>query len=387
MAMFCGELANLESKKPMLNTAELIEHLKAKGVKFEFVREENAFLFLEESNNYFKLTAYRKNFDVYPNGDKKGQYINLDFAALQELSTLDMRLRYILIHMCLDIEHSVKVDLIRMVQDNDRTDAYRIVQDFIKERQSWEYSDPNEQDYINSIMPKQSKDIYREGLIQKYSDECPIWAIAEIIHFSELIKLYNFVKCRYICRDCQDMLAKERKTCRRILNGEITSHKAFMVANTKANSDIELCPRLREIEHLDRLLQDTRQLRNAAAHNSCVLNDLSIPKGEGKDDFASPIVMEALWNILPELQKRIPGITKKAIQSTMKNRRIRQIFTVLYAHRYLVKSGNIKKNRWDELKTFTEKRLMRDSSYFEKCARIVKPFELLRNVVDIWSEI
>lgn len=37
-----------------------------------------------KNNNYFKLRAYRKNFEKYVGGAKNGQYINLDFAMLKD---------------------------------------------------------------------------------------------------------------------------------------------------------------------------------------------------------------------------------------------------------------------------------------------------------------
>ena len=80
-----------KESKPMLNAAELIEHLENKGVKFELTSKEDAQKYLEENNNYFKLVSYRKNFSKYKDGEKIGKYINLDFKMLEDLSIIDMR--------------------------------------------------------------------------------------------------------------------------------------------------------------------------------------------------------------------------------------------------------------------------------------------------------
>ena len=40
---------------------ELISHMKAKGIKFDIVNEEEAKLFLQNNNYYMKLASYRSN--------------------------------------------------------------------------------------------------------------------------------------------------------------------------------------------------------------------------------------------------------------------------------------------------------------------------------------
>ena len=374
---------NYEKEKPMRDTQGLIQHLKDKGVRFEYGGEESAISFLNESNNYFKLTAYRKNFDVYQTGPKQGQYINLDFEALRELSVLDMRLRYILVHMCLDIEHSIKVDLIRTVEKHDMTDAYAVVTRFISEQQKWFYSDPSGDEYIKRIESEAEKDEYRTDLVNKYKGNWPIWAFSEIVHFSDLIQLFIFVKCQYICKACSERDQKVRLTCQRIQKGEISSYYAYRVA--PISTDIELCPRLKKMEHLDRLLQDVRHLRNAAAHNSCILNSLRIPAGSGNSDFPSPIVQKYLDDAMDELQAQIPGISKKSVNRSLKNLRIRQLFSVMCAHKYLVNSRQIKEQRWRELTSFADQRLGKRNELFTGCNHLVKSLELIKTTIDIWA--
>lgn len=55
----------LEKKRPILSAKEQINHLKSKGVKFNLCSEESAIQYLEKNNNYFKLRAYRKNYEKY----------------------------------------------------------------------------------------------------------------------------------------------------------------------------------------------------------------------------------------------------------------------------------------------------------------------------------
>lgn len=63
--------------KPKLSLEGQIEHLKEKGVLFNIMDEESAKEYLTQHNNYFKLTAYRKNYDKHPDEENKGKYINL----------------------------------------------------------------------------------------------------------------------------------------------------------------------------------------------------------------------------------------------------------------------------------------------------------------------
>lgn len=54
--------------KPLLSVDDQIEHLKKKGVTFNIYDENYAKHYLTNHNNYFKLAAYRKNYDKHPDG-------------------------------------------------------------------------------------------------------------------------------------------------------------------------------------------------------------------------------------------------------------------------------------------------------------------------------
>ena len=49
---------------------------------------------------------------------------------LQILAVIDMKLRYRIVHMALDIEHHTKLQLLRMM-DKFNEDGYQIVQDYL----------------------------------------------------------------------------------------------------------------------------------------------------------------------------------------------------------------------------------------------------------------
>lgn len=112
--------------KNLLSVDEQIEHMKQKGITFNYISEEDAKVFLSQNNYYMKLAAYRSNYAKCTAGRRCGQYTKLDFGCLKELSTIDMHLRYIIMEMSLDIEHAIKVQLMQRITQNDKEDGYNI---------------------------------------------------------------------------------------------------------------------------------------------------------------------------------------------------------------------------------------------------------------------
>lgn len=199
--------------KLLKTSDELISHMKIKGIKFNIVKEEDAKIFLKNNNYYMKLASYRANYDKRKSN---GEYINLDFAYLQELSTIDMHLRYLILQMCLDVEHALKTRLLKDIEDNPEEDGYDIIRRFITK---YERSCQN-------IQKHKSSEYCRE-LIEKYYPYFPAWVFVELISFGDMVKLYEYYSERYPGR-------------------------------------------LKDSE----LLYSIRDLRNATAHSNCLINKL-----------------------------------------------------------------------------------------------------------------
>lgn len=108
---------------------QYIDKLLNKGISFNLISQQEVINYLEY-NNYFKLTSYIKNFPTIIVEDKR-IYPNLDFKHLIELSQMDMLLRYLLVKMCLDIEHSLKVNLMNIIEKDENEDEYSIVDDYV----------------------------------------------------------------------------------------------------------------------------------------------------------------------------------------------------------------------------------------------------------------
>ena len=126
--------ANDQKDRPKLSARQQVAVMKEKGVRFELTTETMAERILRERNYYFKLKAYAKLFDQYTNTKLKsyGQYIDLDFEYLVELSRLDKALRFAIMETALDIEHFMKVQMNRAMMDDPSCDARSIVRRFLE---------------------------------------------------------------------------------------------------------------------------------------------------------------------------------------------------------------------------------------------------------------
>ena len=205
--------------KKLLSIDELIEHMKNKGITFNEVSESDAKDFLQKNNYYMKLAAYRSNYEKCTEGKRVGQYKKLDFGYLKELSTLDMYLRYIIMDMCLDIEHAIKVKLISDVTNNPLEDGYDIVRKFIAKDDNLRI--------LKNIRSHKSGE-YCKDLIAKYYPYFPVWVFVELISFGDLL---------YFCSFYEDMYGVQ------IMNNA--------------------------------LMNTVRDVRNAAAHSNCLLNKMT----------------------------------------------------------------------------------------------------------------
>lgn len=264
-------------RKPKLNIADQILHMESKGITFKHISKESAKKYLEENNNYFKLTAYRKNFDKYPDGPKLNTYIDLDFSYLIDLAIIDMRLRYLLLRMCLDVEHFSKVRLMKALEQS-KDNGYDIVQSFESDLGTEKCELLKKETNRNQGNP------YCGDLIAKYYDDLPAWAFIEIIPFGRYISFYQ--------------------------------HCAKHLSNEKMKDEFYLLIAIKEI-------------RNATAHSNCIINDLHPRTSKHKTNHS----------VLRELDQI--GNSSHIRQKKTSNTRIQQIVTLMYTHKLLVTSKGV----------------------------------------------
>ena len=297
-------------KKPWLTPLEQIAHLRSKGVRFDLISETEACSYLAENNNYFRIRSYRTNFEKVAEGTRRGQYANLDFKMLVDLSIVDMLLRNELLPMSLDIEHFSKVRLLRAIEARSE-DGYDIVADFLnsQDRQNRDGSVTNT---TKREIERGRKSAYTANLLNKYPEhDYPAWVFMEVVAFGTFLSFYKFSSERF---------------------GSKTLRDEFY------------------------LLQSVKSIRNACAHNNCILNNMT----NGTSMFNA--------------QRR----------SKMRIDIFQQIATTFFMHQKLSSSG-IKEHRTESLLKF-EKRMNKHSDYYKDNYQVTSGFSFISQLIHGWYD-
>lgn len=299
--------------RPKLNYSEQIEHMKGKGIQFNIIDECTAQKFLMNNNYYFKLKAYAKNYNKWFTGQDKDKYKDLEFAYLVELSTLDMQLRYLIIKMCLDIEHFLKIALLKDVINNEKEDGYEIVKTFFSYY-------PDVKDDLNNKKNKSScKDV-----IEKYIEDPAIWNIVEVLSFGQFIELYGLYYRQY----------------------ESKNYRAYLGC--------------------------VKFIRNASAHNNCLLNSIKKPYSV---DFTKS------KRVATEISK-IEGVITLTMQRMLSNPVIHDFVALMCLYDKAITSEAVKRHRYKELNELINVRFIRHKEYFENNVYIKESYNFIKLVVD-----
>ena len=297
--------------KPMLHINEMVDYLKLKNIKFERISEKDAENYLKNNNNYYNLTSYKNNFEKYfVDGIFIDKYIDLDFSYLKDLSIIDHRLRLILFKMIIDIEHYLKIKILNTIESIDEEDGYRIVNRYL-EQDFYNVKFPKK--VHNSIFKKVGSEYYQK-IFSKYDldkdkklENIPIWEFLEIITFGELVNFYDFYTNEYKLKD--------------------------------ENKDVYI-------------LRDIVKLRNAVAHNNCILSELNMKKNKYPPSYK---VIQFLNNC---------DIGKDTRSKKLSNSRIRQITYTLYMFNEIVTSDGIKNNVKKDINELFFDRIIKHKEYY-----------------------
>lgn len=315
--------------KPKKLVKQLVQEMKnERGITFKYIDESVAIDYLSNTNNYLRTASYRKNYQKYLNGSKRGRYLELDFSYLIELSVLDMHYRFLIQKMCSDIEHSICVQLIHDIENDSTTDGYDLVSNFLTEY-------PNEIKKIQSTIASP----HTGNLLRKYFeietldrngreyhkivgyDDCPVWVLMELLSFGSII---NFYLDYY-------------------------------------NS--------RGISHIPReILNLVRSLRNAAAHNNCILSDLN-----AGTTVAPQIIIEFV--------KCIDGITKSNRRKKLSSRTVLEFVALIYVYDEVV-TGKVRRHRLEELDLLVNGRMKEKSGFFKENDLITSTYRFIQHIVN-----
>lgn len=315
--------------KPLRSSAELIAMLKEeKGITFNYMDTSEAEAYLTDRNNYLRTASYRKNYDKHRSGEKVGKYIHLDFAYLVELSRLDMYLRSHLLLMCIDIEHALKVAVVLDIERNDTEDGYSIVNDFLAENH-----------YVLDSIAHKANSVFTGDLIQKYFDirvvsgnnkmrteilriDCPVWVLVKILAFKAFLRFIDFYTNRYSSRMSVDI----------------------------------------------KLLNTVRNLRNACAHNNCIL--VSLRAGSTR---STPVVSQRI--------AKISTIAYEERKNKLSCRPLFEIACLLIEYEHWV-AEPLKSRRLKALKEFANGRMISYMGFFSGNPVISTAIFFLKKMID-----
>lgn len=286
----------------------LIQHLKEKkGIIFDKYSEECAQHFLEEHNYYLKLTAYRTNFAKHRN-----RYVGLDFKALVDLSTIDMHLKQFILKASLSIEHSMKVNLLHDISAR-KIDKYAISKHYL-----------DQYDRVLPEIEKRREKSYVDHLLQKHKHpDYPIYVLLEVISFGEFVNFY-----RYYCKEY--------------------SYKSI---------DFQM-------------LYAVRDIRNAAAHNNCIIHNLG-----DKSGYFNKETVEYVSQLAPSLKRR-------TIQNRLKNKTIQDFVSLLIAIQLVIKSDKIKAYLFKDITILFQERMVRNKDLYNSSPVIQQAYAFTKEVLD-----
>ena len=299
-----------------LTVPEIISYCKdTLGITFNLKSEEEAAVFLAKHNYFFRLKQYAD----FGEKTKSGKFINVDFGQMVELSTVDMFLRKLILKMTLDFEHYLKVKIINDSQENHSDDGYAVVESFLETHNRVRHLIEN----LNN-----SSNFYNRQVFEKYKETPSVWSIVEMLGFSDFIDFYAHYY-QYFHLKC-----------------EYTPH-----------------------------FDSVRRLRNAAAHNTCMISNLK-PQNWFKSDIE--INFELLGAKL--------DVGNGVISSCLKAPVLNDFAVMLSNYVKLISSPKIKEKTLEEIQDFFNGRMILHKDYFENVNEIKNAYHFAKAVLDYYCK-
>lgn len=305
-------------KKLKLPISAQVEYMRDHcGIQFEISPEEDAIAFLSNSNYFFKVKSFAKD---YPKDRFSGKYIGLDFAYLRELSLLDAYLRKEIISIAVDIEHFLKVGLISAISENPDEDGYSLMDAFFSQNTS-----------VKDEIQRKSQNSYCKDLTTKMDFEgYAVWNAIEVLTFGQFERLY----------------------------------KLYSVRNNGWN------------EKICNLIFPAKSIRNAAAHNNCLLNSLRIP-------YSAPTAKHVTSKQVYSYVSNIPALKKsKSKETKLANPVIHDFIAMLFLFDKVCTSPETKKHTYKTLSNLFHQKFTRNKTFFENNEIIISSYEFVVKVVD-----
>lgn len=328
------ELIQKAKTRGKLTIEEQVEYLKFKGITFNYTNEFETKKYLNDNSYYYKVTAYRKNFSK--NAD--GEYNNVDFATLKDLATIDMHLRYLLLKLSLDVEHSIKTKLINLITESDE-DGYLIIEEYDKYHLNNLIRKPGlteqeKQKKKTEFIPaaqnimKDSKSGYHMDLFNKHHDRPSIWVLIELMSYGSLA---NFIK--------------------------------FYVEKGKFGS--------KNLKDASDFIHYSKNIRDSAAHSRPILFNIIGP--EQFRMIYNPKIK--IKNYLLSL-----GLSKPLVNKHIMNVKVHDLCTLIYLHDKYVTGSKARKERKKELVNLL-KRVRREKHLYPELQELIEVISIFSTLI------
>ncbi len=227
--------------------------------------------------------------------------------------------------MIIDIEHYLKIRILNTIEGISEEDGYKIVNLYLDK----DFNDKKRPKRVHESIRKKVSNEYYQKIFSKYDldkdtkiENIPIWEFLEIITFGELINFFDFFTKYYILDDNKYIF----------------------------------------------ILREVNKLRNAVAHNSCVLCEL-----DKKDNTHR--VDTLVINYLKDC-----GIGKENRNTKLSNSRVRQITYTLYMFNIIVSSNGVKNNVKHDITKLFYGRIILNGKYYNNN-------ELLKSIYNYFDKI
>jgi len=226
----------------------------------------------------------------------------------------------------IEIENNFDEENINLIENIDKEDGYRIVNMYLEK----DFNDEKFPKKVHKSIRNKVTSEYYQKIFTKYDldgdtkiENIPIWEFLEIITFGELVNFYEFFSKEYELKN--------------------------------------------EIKNVF-ILREVVKLRNAVAHNSCVLCDL-----DKKDNNFAPDYK--IVNYLNNCE-----IGKETRDNKLSNSRIRQITYTLYMFNEIVTSTGVKINVTKDINDLFYERIILHKEYYNNN-------ELLKSIYAYFNKI